>query len=90
MMINKDDKIMMIIKENKMIMGRKNELLCSKCRKRVSYKIFKRPVKVKIKDMELEYEEYYGICDNCSTSPEAACHTACRRRAFLHKARRPL
>lgn len=54
MMINKDDKIMMIIKENKMIMGRKNELLCSKCRKRVSYKIFKRPVKVKIKDMELE------------------------------------
>ena len=67
MMINKDDKIMMIIKENKMIMGRKNELLCSKCRKRVSYKIFKRPVKVKIKDMELEYEEYYGICDNCKS-----------------------
>ena len=50
-----------------MIMGRKNELLCSKCRKRVSYKIFKRPVKVKIKDMELEYEEYYGICDNCKS-----------------------
>ena len=50
-----------------MIMGRKNELLCSKCRKRVSYKIFKRPVKVQIKEMELEYEEYYGICDNCKS-----------------------
>ena len=24
-------------------------------------------LKVKIKDMELEYEEYYGICDNCKS-----------------------
>ena len=39
MMINKDDKIMMIIKENKMIMGRKNELLCSKCRNTMEFVI---------------------------------------------------
>lgn len=43
----------------------KKELLCSKCRKRVSYHIFKRPAKTLIKDLENEYEEYYGICDEC-------------------------
>ena len=65
-MINRDEQTMRIMKENRMIMG-SNELLCSKCRRRVSYKIFKHPAKVKIKDMELEYEEYYGICDNCKS-----------------------
>ncbi len=43
----------------------KNELLCSKCRKRVSYQILKRPAKALIKDLEIEYEEYYGICNEC-------------------------
>ncbi len=43
----------------------KRELLCSKCRKRVSYHIFKRPAKRMIKGVEIEYEEYYGICDEC-------------------------
>ena len=43
----------------------KKELLCGKCRKRVSYQILKRPAKALIKDMEIEYEEYYGICDEC-------------------------
>ncbi len=43
----------------------KKELLCSKCRKRVSYQILKRPAKAFIKDLEIEYEEYYGICDEC-------------------------
>lgn len=46
--------------------GRK-ELLCSKCRKRVSYQILKRPAKALIKDLEIDYEEYYGICDECKT-----------------------
>jgi uncharacterized phage-associated protein len=45
----------------------KRELLCSKCRKRVSYHIFKRPAKTIIKDIEIEYEEYYGICDECKS-----------------------
>lgn len=45
----------------------KKELLCSKCRKRVSYHIFKRPAKTVIKDIEIEYEEYYGICDGCQS-----------------------
>ena len=45
----------------------KKELLCSKCRKRVSYHIFKRPAKTIIKDIEIKYEEYYGICDECKT-----------------------
>lgn len=45
----------------------KKELLCSKCRKRVSYHIFKRPTKTIIKNIEIEYEEYYGICDECQT-----------------------
>ena len=40
----------------------KKELLCSNCRKRVSYHIFKRPAKTIIKDIEIKYEEYYGIC----------------------------
>jgi hypothetical protein len=43
----------------------KKELLCIECRKRVSYHICKRPVKTLIKDSEIEYEEYYGICDEC-------------------------
>lgn len=45
----------------------KKELLCSECRKRVSYHIFKRPAKTIIKDIEIEYEEYYGICDECQS-----------------------
>lgn len=45
----------------------KKELLCSKCRKRVSYYISKRPAKTIIKDIEIKYEEYYGICDECKT-----------------------
>jgi len=43
----------------------KVELLCGKCRKRVSYHISKRPAKAIIKDVGIEYEEYYGICDEC-------------------------
>lgn len=43
----------------------KRELLCSKCRKRVSYQILKRPAKRLIKGVEIEYEESYGICDEC-------------------------
>lgn len=43
----------------------KRELLCSKCRKRVSYQILKRPAKTIINDLEIEYEEFYGICDEC-------------------------
>ena len=45
----------------------KKELLCSKCRKRVLYHIFKRPAKRIIKGLEIEYEEYYGICDECKS-----------------------
>lgn len=45
----------------------KKELLCSKCRKKVSYHIFKRPAKTILKDIEIEYEEYYGICDECKS-----------------------
>lgn len=45
----------------------KNELLCAKCRKRVSYHIFKRPAKATVKNTEIEYEEYYGICDECKS-----------------------
>ena len=45
----------------------KKELLCSNCRKRVSYHIFKRPAKTIIKDIEIKYEEYYGICDECKS-----------------------
>lgn len=45
----------------------KRELLCSKCCKRVSYHIFKRPAKTIIKDIEIEYEEYYGLCDECQS-----------------------
>lgn len=45
----------------------KKEILCSKCRKRVSYHVFKRPAKIIIKDTEIEYEEYYGICDECKS-----------------------
>lgn len=44
--------------------GRK-ELLCGNCRKRVSYQILKRPAKRIVKGVEIVYEEYYGICDEC-------------------------
>lgn len=43
----------------------KKELLCSKCRKRASYQILKRPAKRLIKGVEIVYEESYGICDEC-------------------------
>lgn len=43
----------------------KKELLCSKCHKRVSYEILKRPAKAFIKDLEIDYEEYYGVCNAC-------------------------
>lgn len=43
----------------------KKELLCSECRKRVSYHIYRRPAKTIIKGVEIEYEEYHGICDEC-------------------------
>ena len=42
----------------------KKELLCSNCRKRVSYHIFKRPAKTIIKAIEIKYEEYYGMSVN--------------------------
>lgn len=45
----------------------KKELLCGKCRKRVSYHIFKRPANTIIKDIEIEYQEYYAICDECKS-----------------------
>lgn len=45
--------------------GGKRELLCNRCRKRVSYQILKRPARALIKDLEIEYDEYYGICDEC-------------------------
>lgn len=45
----------------------KKELLCGKCRKRVSYHIFKRPANTTIKDIEIKYEEYYGICNECKS-----------------------
>ena len=54
-------------KENSNMDAGKKELLCSKCRKRVSYHIFKRPAKTIIKNIEIEYEEYYGICDECQS-----------------------
>ena len=41
------------------------ELLCSNCRKKVSYQLLKRPAKALIKNVEITYEEYYGVCDEC-------------------------
>ena len=45
----------------------KKELLCSRCRKRVSYQILKRPAKALIKNFEIKYDELYGICEECGT-----------------------
>lgn len=42
------------------------KLLCSKCRKRVSYHVHKRPNKYVIKGFEVHYEEYYATCDECT------------------------
>ena len=41
------------------------KLLCGNCRKRVSYHVYKRPAKTVIKGLEIHYEEYYGVCDEC-------------------------
>lgn len=43
----------------------KKELLCCDCGKRSSYHIYKRPARTVIKDLEIEYEEFYGVCDQC-------------------------
>ena len=42
------------------------KLLCSKCRKRVSYHVHKRPNQYVIKGSEVNYEEYYATCDECT------------------------
>lgn len=41
------------------------KLLCSKCRRRVSYHVHKRPNQYVIKGSDVYYEEYYAICDEC-------------------------
>ncbi len=43
------------------------ELLCAECRKRVRYHVYKRKAARKIKDIDVEYEEFYGICDDCKS-----------------------
>lgn len=43
------------------------ELLCIECRKRCSYEIKKRVAKTIIKNIEIEYEELYGICNQCKS-----------------------
>ena len=42
------------------------KLLCSKCRRRVSYHVHKRPNQYVIKGSEVNYEEYYATCDECT------------------------
>lgn len=48
-------------------MWERKNFYAKNCRKRVSYHIFKRPAKTIIKDIEIKYEEYYGICDECKS-----------------------
>ena len=55
----------MIHKKESQMNADNKELLCSKCRKRVSYHICKHPEKTIIKDTEICYDEFYGICDEC-------------------------
>ena len=48
-------------------MNTEKKILCGKCRKKVSYQILKRPTKVMIQDVEIQYEEYYCVCNECKT-----------------------
>lgn len=41
-------------------------ILCPVCRKKVSYHIVRRPARELIKDLEIDYVEYYGVCDECN------------------------
>lgn len=55
------------LEEIKKEFGIHKELLCTSCRKRVPYQIFKRTALAVINNLEIEYEEYYGICDECQS-----------------------
>lgn len=46
-------------------MERPKELLCEHCGKKVTYKVCRRPQTAVIGDVEIPYEESYGVCDNC-------------------------
>lgn len=41
------------------------ELLCEHCRRKITYKIYRRQQTAVIGDMEIPYEESYGVCDSC-------------------------
>ena len=44
-----------------------SKLLCTKCRKLVSYHICNKIEKTKIKGILIEYEDEYGVCDKCQS-----------------------
>lgn len=48
-------------------MNTEKKILCGKCRKKVSYQILKRATKVMIRDVEIQCQEYYCVCNECKT-----------------------
>lgn len=48
-------------------METKKQIICGKCKKLVSYHIFTKEANITIKDIEIKYEEQYGICDECES-----------------------
>lgn len=46
-------------------MEQPKELLCEHCRRKVTYKVCRRHRTAVIGDVEIPYEESYGVCDSC-------------------------
>lgn len=46
-------------------MEQPKELLCEHCRRKVTYKVYRRQRTAVIGDVEIPYEESYGVCDSC-------------------------
>lgn len=46
-------------------MEQPKELLCEHCRRKVTYKVCRRQRTAVIGDVEIPYEESYGVCDSC-------------------------
>ena len=47
------------------MMEGKNKILCVHCKKVVSYQIHSRPGVAWVKGKKIEYEDNYGVCDEC-------------------------
>ena len=55
------------LKEVRKEFGKHGKLICPECRKLVAYSIFEKRARYAINDEEIEYNGFYGLCDECKS-----------------------